>query len=39
VVDLDKPRGQRTVDAIKAQGRRAEAFVADVSKAPTWRRW
>jgi NAD(P)-dependent dehydrogenase (short-subunit alcohol dehydrogenase family) len=32
VVDLDKPRGQRTVDAIKAQGGDADLFVADVSK-------
>ncbi len=32
VVDMDKPRGQRTVDAIKAQGGDAELFVADVSK-------
>src|SRR6266545_1391491 len=32
VVDLDKPRGQRTVDAIKAKGGDAEAFVTDVSK-------
>ena len=32
VVDMDKPRGQRTVDAIKAAGREAELFVTDVSK-------
>ena len=32
VVDLDRPRGQRTVDAIKAAGGDAELFVADVSK-------
>jgi NAD(P)-dependent dehydrogenase (short-subunit alcohol dehydrogenase family) len=32
VVDLDKPRGQRTVDAIKAAGGDAELFAADVSK-------
>jgi 3-oxoacyl-[acyl-carrier protein] reductase len=32
VVDLDKPRGQRTVDAIKAAGGDAEAYVTDVSK-------
>jgi NAD(P)-dependent dehydrogenase (short-subunit alcohol dehydrogenase family) len=32
VVDLDRPRGTRTVDAIKAAGRAAELFVADVSK-------
>src|SRR6266436_4726777 len=32
VVDMDRPRGQRTVDAIKATGRDAELFVTDVSK-------
>jgi NAD(P)-dependent dehydrogenase (short-subunit alcohol dehydrogenase family) len=32
VVDLDRPRGQHTVDAIKAQGGDAELFVTDVSK-------
>src|SRR3954469_11722780 len=32
VVDLDKPRGQHTVDAIKAAGGDADVFVADVSK-------
>src|SRR3954466_8360200 len=32
VVDLDRPRGQRTVDAIKAKGGDAELFVTDVSK-------
>ena len=32
VVDLDKTRGQRTVDAIKAAGGDAAPFVADVSK-------
>jgi NAD(P)-dependent dehydrogenase (short-subunit alcohol dehydrogenase family) len=33
VVDLDAARGTRTVEAIKAAGRDAAAFVADVSKA------
>jgi NAD(P)-dependent dehydrogenase (short-subunit alcohol dehydrogenase family) len=32
VVDLDRSRGQRTVDAIKAQGGDADLFVSDVSK-------
>jgi NAD(P)-dependent dehydrogenase (short-subunit alcohol dehydrogenase family) len=32
VVDLDRPRGQRTVDTLKAAGSDAEQFVADVSK-------
>jgi NAD(P)-dependent dehydrogenase (short-subunit alcohol dehydrogenase family) len=32
VVDLDRPRGQRTVDTLKAAGGDAEQFVADVSK-------
>src|SRR5215813_13830719 len=32
VVDLDRARGQRTVDAVKAQGGDAELFVTDVSK-------
>src|SRR5213076_504041 len=32
VVDLDRQRGQHTVDAIKAQGGDAELFVTDVSK-------
>src|SRR4051812_41710641 len=32
VVDLDRPRGQRTVDALKAGGGDAQAFVTDVSK-------
>ncbi len=32
VVDLDKARGQRTVDAIKAAGGDAALFVTDVSK-------
>ena len=32
VVDKDKPRGQRTVDAIKMACHDAELFVADVSK-------
>jgi NAD(P)-dependent dehydrogenase (short-subunit alcohol dehydrogenase family) len=32
VVDLDRPRGQRTVDALKGAGGGAELFVADVSK-------
>jgi NAD(P)-dependent dehydrogenase (short-subunit alcohol dehydrogenase family) len=32
VVDLDRPRGARTVDAIKAAGATAELFVTDVSK-------
>ena len=32
VVDLDKARGQRTVDAIKGKGGEAELFVTDVSK-------
>ena len=32
VVDLDRPRGQRTVDAIKAAGGDAELYVTDVSK-------
>jgi NAD(P)-dependent dehydrogenase (short-subunit alcohol dehydrogenase family) len=32
VVDLDRPRGQRTVDTLKAAGGDAELFVADVSK-------
>jgi NAD(P)-dependent dehydrogenase (short-subunit alcohol dehydrogenase family) len=32
VVDLDKARGQRTADAVKAAGGDAEAFVTDVSK-------
>jgi NAD(P)-dependent dehydrogenase (short-subunit alcohol dehydrogenase family) len=34
VVDLDRPRGQRTVDALKGAGGDAELFVADVSKGP-----
>ena len=33
VVDLDEPRGRRTVDAVKASGGAAELFVTDVSKA------
>jgi NAD(P)-dependent dehydrogenase (short-subunit alcohol dehydrogenase family) len=32
VLDLDRSRGQRTVDAIKAQGGDADLFVTDVSK-------
>jgi 3-oxoacyl-[acyl-carrier protein] reductase len=32
VVDMDKARGQRTVDAIKAQGSDAELYATDVSK-------
>jgi NAD(P)-dependent dehydrogenase (short-subunit alcohol dehydrogenase family) len=32
VVDLDKTRGQRTVDTVKAAGGEAALFVADVSK-------
>ena len=32
VVDLDRPRGERTVDAIKAAGGDAELYVTDVSK-------
>src|SRR5687768_11770839 len=32
VVDLDRPRGQRTVDAIKSAGGDAELYVTDVSK-------
>src|SRR5215510_8824996 len=32
VVDMDKPRGARVADAIKAKGGAAELFVADVSK-------
>jgi NAD(P)-dependent dehydrogenase (short-subunit alcohol dehydrogenase family) len=32
VVDLDRPRGMRIADAIKAAGGAAELFVADVSK-------
>src|SRR5215510_14835673 len=32
VVDLDRLRGERTVNAIKAQGGEAELFVTDVSK-------
>jgi len=32
VVDLDRSRGQRTVDGIKAQGGDADLFVTDVSK-------
>ena len=32
VVDLDRPRGQRTVDAVKAAGGDAELYVTDVSK-------
>src|SRR5258707_9656963 len=32
VVDLDKARGQRTVDQVKAAGGDADVFVADVSK-------
>ena len=32
VVDLDRPRGERTAAAIKAAGGTAEPFVADVSK-------
>src|SRR3954470_8645832 len=32
VVDLDRPRGARTVEVIKAAGGTAEPFVADVSK-------
>jgi NAD(P)-dependent dehydrogenase (short-subunit alcohol dehydrogenase family) len=34
VVDLDKGRGQHTVDAIKAAGGEAELYVTDVSKGP-----
>jgi 3-oxoacyl-[acyl-carrier protein] reductase len=34
VVDLDKVRGQRTVDTVKAAGGDAALFVADVSKGP-----
>jgi NAD(P)-dependent dehydrogenase (short-subunit alcohol dehydrogenase family) len=32
VVDLDKPRGERTVAAIKSSGGEAELFVTDVSR-------
>ena len=32
VVDLDRPRGQRTVDVIKKTGGDAELYVTDVSK-------
>ena len=32
VVDLDRPRGQRTVDAVKAAGGDAELYAIDVSK-------
>jgi NAD(P)-dependent dehydrogenase (short-subunit alcohol dehydrogenase family) len=32
VVDMDKPRGARTIDAIKAAGGDAELYVTDVSK-------
>jgi len=32
VVDLDRARGQRTVDGIKAQGGDSDLFVTDVSK-------
>ena len=32
VVDMDRPRGQRTVDAIKAAGGDAELYATDVSK-------
>jgi NAD(P)-dependent dehydrogenase (short-subunit alcohol dehydrogenase family) len=32
VVDLDRPRGQRTVDAVKVAGGDAELYVTDVSK-------
>src|SRR5262245_8096546 len=32
VVDLDRVRGQRTVDALKAAGGDAELYVTDVSK-------
>jgi NAD(P)-dependent dehydrogenase (short-subunit alcohol dehydrogenase family) len=32
VVDIDKPRGMRVVDAIRANGGDAERFVADVSR-------
>ena len=32
VVDLDRARGQRTVDAVKASGGDAELYVTDVSK-------
>ena len=40
VVDLDRPRGQRVADAIKAAGGDAELFVdRRLARAPTWRRW
>ncbi len=32
IADLDRPRGQRVAEAIKAAGGEAEAFVTDVSK-------
>src|SRR2546422_5932601 len=32
IVDMDEPRGKRTVDAIKAAGGDAAQFVTDVSK-------
>src|SRR3954451_17350011 len=32
VVDLDRTRGQRTVDAVKSAGGDAELFATDVSK-------
>jgi NAD(P)-dependent dehydrogenase (short-subunit alcohol dehydrogenase family) len=32
VVDLDRPRGQRTVDTVKAAGGDAELYAVDVSK-------
>ena len=32
VVDMDRPRGERVVDAIKGEGGEAELFIADVSK-------
>ncbi len=31
VVDLDRPRGKRTVDAVRAAGGDAELYVTDVS--------
>ena len=43
VVDLDRPRGQRTVDAVNPAGGDAELYVTDVSKgadvAAMVRRW
>ncbi len=32
IVDLDKPRGERVTNAIKAAGQEASLFIADVSK-------